>query len=62
MKKELKTQAFNAKVRPSVYFQAKKIAYIRRESMSGLLGKWLEQYVDEHQDDLDKYILMYGAD
>ena len=62
MKKEIKSQQFNAKVKPSVYLQAKKVAYMRHEKISGMLEKWLEQYVADHQYDLDRYILTFGTD
>lgn len=60
MKKELKTQAFNAKLKPSLYFAWKNIAYMRREKLNKLVEGWINQYISEHKEDLDRYYEIFG--
>lgn len=52
--RELKKR-ISLSVRPSLYENIQKIAYVQRRSTSELFGELMDQYQGMHQDELDQY-------
>lgn len=57
--REFKSRKFSFSARPSALSQAEKIAYIRNYSTNQLLNVILEEYLAEHQDEVQKFDEMY---
>lgn len=53
--RELKKR-ISLSVLPSLYEDIQKIAYVQRRSISDLVGKTLELYRDDHQQELKEYM------
>ena len=60
--RELKSKQFNGKIQPSLYEALVKIAYVRREKVNSLLGRFIKDYVDSHKEDLDKWYDVFGSE
>lgn len=54
-KKETKSKRLNLVIRPSLYQDVEKIAYMKKNSPNDQISKCLEEYVESNQDLIDKY-------
>lgn len=52
---ERKTVRVNLLFKPSVKEAAEKIAYLRKTSLNDFIGTLLEEYIEEHEDDIARY-------
>ena len=59
-KTEAKTRNTTLLLRPSVFKNAKIIATINGTSINDLVNVFLEQYVEDNKETLDKYIATFG--
>lgn len=60
--RELKSKQVNFVVRPTLYELVKTAAFIRHETVSGLLDGWMRQYVNDNADILRKYVETFPED
>lgn len=60
MKRELKSRKFSFSARPSVLAKAEKIAYMRNYSTNQLLNIILEEYLEQHTDELAEFDKAYS--
>lgn len=59
-KTETKTQRMNLLLKPSVCEDIQKVAYMKRNSVNGLISDILTEYIEENSDLLEKYKEIFG--
>lgn len=59
-KKETKTKRLNLLMFPSVYEDIGKIATMNRTSTNNLINTILQEYIDNHQELIEKYTDVFG--
>lgn len=57
--REKKSKPINLVLKPSVHEEFKKIAYMQQSSVNNLIGEIMEQYIKDHQEDIQKYNDMF---
>lgn len=59
LKREYRSRLVSFKLRPSIYTAARKVAYVKYDTLNNYVNTMLESYVRDNQDALEEYAALF---